>query len=257
MRFFKFAVLVFSLTFLISASCKNQTSAEHVSNKPEQEQKKKNKEYNPKNLKLLSEFIDTLLLNRFYPEIKKFENKDSLNGNRNFDIVFVGSSSIRKWKSLEHDMKGLTVLNRGFGGSTVPEAIFYANTLFFKHKPKKIIFYSGDNDVAILKTSVNKIIGSYIYLYELLSQKMPNTDIFILSIKPSPGRWKFWPQMKEVNIALKDFCNKNTNCEFIDVSSDLIDTNGILKEELFKNDRIHLNEKGYGIWTEIILPEIK
>ncbi len=86
---------------------------------------------------------------------------------------------------------------------------------------------------------------------------MPNTDIFILSIKPSPGRWKFWPQMMEVNIALKDFCNKNTNCEFIDVSSDLIDTNGILKEELFKNDRIHLNEKGYGIWTEIILPEIK
>ena len=102
----------------------------------------------------LSEFIDTTLLQRSENEIINFKKDDSVNINRKTDIVFVGSSSIRKWTSLKEDLKGLNAINRGFGGSTVAEAIYYSNTLILKHKPKKIVFYSGDNDVAILNLSL-------------------------------------------------------------------------------------------------------
>lgn len=238
--------------FLLSVSCYSQTIGKQKANNHIHISKKQSKAYNPKDLKQLAEFIDTLLLDRFYAEIEKFEQNDLLNKNRLVEIVFVGSSSIRKWKSLINDMHGLNVLNRGFGGSTVPEAIYYSEILFLKHKPKKIVFYSGDNDVASLKTSSAKIIKSYIYLYKILRCKLPDSEIFILSIKPSPGRWEYWSQMREINLQLKRFCSENINCQFVDVSSSLINAEHSLRNNLFKKDGVHLNQKGYKIWTDII-----
>ncbi|RLD60991.1 MAG: hypothetical protein DRI95_14735 [Bacteroidetes bacterium] len=244
------------LSFLIIESCKSQNK-DPKTQKTEQEQIKKVREYNPKDKKILSAYIDTIALDRFKKEIYKFEKEDSLQPNRIIDIVFVGSSSIRKWENLEKDMKGLRVLNRGFGGSTVPEAIFYSDILILKHKPKKIVIYSGDNDVSTLNSSTKKTIDSYKYLYNLLNSELPNTKIFILSIKPSPARWAFWSQMQEVNNLLKEFCDSKGNCNYIDISSSMIDSTGNLKDELFLKDRIHLNEKGYKLWADIIYDSIK
>ncbi len=257
MNYFMRLSYILILSFLIILSCKSQNSEEQESSNPDKNILTKSEVYNPKDKKILAEFIDTLALDRFKTEIYKFEKEDSLQPNRIIDIVFVGSSSIRKWESLEKDMKGLHVLNRGFGGSTVPEAIYYSDILILKHKPKKIVFYSGDNDVSTLNSSTKKTIDSYKYLYNLLNSELSNTNIFILSIKPSPARWVYWPQMQEVNDFLRTFCDATDNCNFIDVSSSMIDSIGNLKDELFLKDRIHLNKKGYKLWADIIYDAIK
>ena len=248
-------ILLLSLWIIVS--CKSQSSEEQSTNNLDKNVLTRSVVYYQKDKKVLAEFIDTIALDRFKKEIYKFKKEDALQPNRKIDIIFTGSSSIRKWKSLEKDMKGLSVLNRGFGGSTVPEAIYYSDILILKHKPKKIVFYSGDNDVSTLNSSTKKIIDSYKYLYNLLNSELPNTNIFILSIKPSPARWVFWPQMQKVNNLLKEFCDSKDNCNFIDVSSSMIDSTGNLKNELFLKDRIHLNKKGYKLWADIIFPIIR
>ncbi|OQY05745.1 MAG: hypothetical protein B6I20_00515 [Bacteroidetes bacterium 4572_117] len=251
---------------LLSLTTCNAQNNEHQNNNDGQgegdthviENKKpiKNRPFNPKNLKLLSEFIDTLLLDRHDVEIGIFLKDDSLNTSREIEIVFSGSSSIRRWNTLETDMDKISVLNRGFGGSTIPDAIYFADILFFKHNPSKIVFYSGDNDVAWLKSSTEKISKSYKLLFKLLRSELPETKIFILSVKPSPGRRQFWPQMQEVNQFLATFCQENNKCEFIDVSSCLLDSSGNFNKKLFNNDNIHLNEKGYHLWADIVFQAV-
>ena len=241
-------ISIISIAFiLIVSTCKSQQ--QYAKDNRPVEIKKSSFDKN-----LLIEFIDTALLERFDKTINEFLHDDSVNINRQTDIVFVGSSSIRKWESLAEDMDSLKVLNRGFGGSTVPEAIYYSEILFIKHKPKKIVFYSGDNDVAILYSSNDKIIKSYKLFRDLIRVKLPDTELFILSIKPSPGRMDFWVQMNKLNKMFEKYCDETENCTYLDVSTELFDVDNNLKYNLFLNDEVHLNEEGYKIWTKIIYP---
>ena len=256
MEFYRLNIIVFILYFLVFSSCKSQTDKNETAGVVKISSQEKAKEYNCKDLSVLSNYIDTLRLHKYYNQIKAFKIEDSLNQYTEIDVAFVGSSSIRKWKNLQKDMQGLKVLNRGFGGSSVPEAIYYSDILFFNRPIKKIVFYSGDNDLVFLRSNPEKIISSYKYLYNILSSKLPNTEIYFLSVKPSPGRWRYWEQMQEINTALIEFCKTNLNCKFIDVSSCLVNESGTIKNELFKKDGVHLNKQGYQVWTNIIYPAI-
>jgi lysophospholipase L1-like esterase len=248
--------IIISLSLLINLSCQSQVNEHKTTEAETVTHKEVKKVYNPKDLKIISEFIDTLRLYHYQYQIENFRKDDSLHPNRKTDIVFSGSSSIRKWESLSDDFSEYKVLNRGFGGSSVPEAIYFFDVLFLKHKPEKIVFYSGDNDVAFLRSSTDKIIKSYKYLFNIFNSELPNTKIYILSVKPSPARWKFWPQMQEINKQLKSLCDTNLYI-YIDVSSCLLDTSGKPKKELFTKDGVHMNKKGYELWAKIILDAIK
>lgn len=256
MYWIKNLFVIVSLSLLISISCKSQDSENKTAEKKTLTHKEVKKAYNPKDLKILSEFIDTLKLYHYQNEIENFRKDDSLHPNRATDIVFTGSSSIRKWKSLVNDFEGYKVLNRGFGGSSVPEAIYYSDVLFLKHKPKKIVFYSGDNDVAFLRSSTDKIIKSYKYLFDILRSELPNTQVYVLSIKLSPARWKFAPQMREINSLLEPLCKKY-GYKYIDVASCLLDISGKPKKEIFAKDGVHMKKTGYVLWAGIILDAIK
>ena len=210
-----------------------------------------------KNLKALSAFTDTLILNRYLDEIKLFEKDDSLNPTRKTDIVFTGSSSIKKWNTLQNDMNGLSVLNRGFGGSTIPEVIYYSDRLIFKYKPKKIVFYAGENDIASQKTDSLKVLNSFIYFENLVKQKLPDTRIYFISIKLSPSRREYWSTIKSTNTMIEKYCISVKNCSFIDVNRGMLDKKMHVREDLFVDDMLHLNDKGYQIWTKIIWNAIK
>jgi len=248
--------IIISLSLLINISCQSQVSEQKTVEKKKVAHKEVKKTYNPKDLKKLSEFIDTSRLYHYQYQIENFCKDDSLHPNRKTDIIFSGSSSIRKWESLPDDFSKYNILNRGFGGSSVPEAIYYAEVLFLKHKPAKIVFYSGDNDIAFLRSSTDKIIKSYKYLFNIFNSELPNTKVYILSVKPSPARWKFWPQMQEINEQLKALCATNYYI-YIDVSSCLLDASGKPRKELFAKDGVHINKKGYELWVKIILDAIK
>lgn len=205
-----------------------------------------------KDLKAISKFADTLFIESFIPEIKNFMRDDSLHPHRKIDVIFTGSSSIRKWITLANDMSGLNVLNRGFGGSTIPQAIYYSDVLIFRHKPSKIVFYSGENDIATTDTDTNKVFASFLYLQKLIKQNLPQAQLYFVSIKPSPSRRAWWPEMQSVNRKIKLFCDSTENCNYIDVSSAMLNNNGTVRKEIFVADKLHLNKKGYEIWTKII-----
>ncbi|MCF6242937.1 MAG: GDSL-type esterase/lipase family protein [Bacteroidales bacterium] len=251
----------FTLLSLLQISCSGQVQDKKQKSIPEIEYSEyKSTQISPvdnRNIKRISKFIDTALLKRYYSQIEFFITEDSSHPLRQTDIVFSGSSSIRKWKTLQEDMKGLKVINRGFGGSTVPEAIYYADILFFKHHPKKIVFYSGDNDIAFQRWDINRVFESYKYFCNVIHSQLPNTKIYIVSLKPSPARKKYWEKMKVLNDSLRIYIHNQNLCEYIDVSNNLIDSSGNIKEEYFAKDGVHLNKEGYKIWAEIIYDKIK
>lgn len=206
----------------------------------------------PKNLKAIAKFADTLFIERFYPEIELFLNDDSIHPDRKIDIVFTGSSSIRKWRNLNKDFNDFNALNRGFGGSTIPEVIYYTKELIIKHRPSKIVFYAGENDITSPNTDINKVVQSFEYFQALITQKLPQSHIYFISIKPSPSRWDFWPEMQSINKKIKLLCDSTDNCSYIDVSAAMLNKNGDVLKHIFLADKLHLNKKGYSIWTKII-----
>jgi len=211
----------------------------------------------PKDLKTLSTFGDTLILFRFQKEIDDFEKKDSLYPNRKVDIVFTGSSSIRKWKSLGNDLKDFKVLNRGFGGSTIPEAIYYSDILIFKHKPKRIVLYAGENDISTTTTDSLKVYQSFVYFHQLIKQKLPDTELYFISIKLSPSRAKYWNSIKSINKMIEQYCISANNCKFIDVNKAMLDSNMQVRTDLYLKDQLHINDEGYQIWSKIIYNSLK
>jgi lysophospholipase L1-like esterase len=154
-------------------------------------------------------------------------------------------------------MKGLKVLNRGFGGSTIAEAIYYSDILIFKHKPKQIVFYAGENDISTPESDSMKVYSSFVYLQKLIKQKLPETQLYYISIKLSPVRAKYWNTIKSLNKMIEQYCNSNQNCTFIDVNKAMIDNNLKIRGDFYLEDSLHLNEKGYQIWASIISKELK
>jgi hypothetical protein len=87
-------------------------------------------------------------LNKYEKEIVAYEKQDSLAMPAKGQILFIGSSSFRLWKTFAADMQGLPpAINRGFGGSTLAEALYYFDRMVAKYQPKWVFMYEGDNDL--------------------------------------------------------------------------------------------------------------
>lgn len=194
-------------------------------------------------------------ITRFQSEIEKFAHMDSLNPPNKNSIIFVGSSSFRKWKSLEADFSPIPVLNRGFGGSTFPELIFYSNQVIFKYNPKNIVIYEGDNDQYFI--SPEDILNNACYLEKLIHSRLPNSNLFFVSIKPSPARKDKLDDMIKTNNYIKELAYNTNRTYYINVWDTMINAQGQIIGNIFKSDSLHLNFEGYKIWSGIIKTEIQ
>lgn len=191
-------------------------------------------------------------------DIQNFEDHDRESIPPQEGILFVGSSSFRFWKNLEADMKGLPVINRGFGGSKISDLIHYAHRIIIPYKPKVIAVYCGDNDMSVgRRQSPEEVLGNTKKLIALIREKLPESVICYVSIKPSPSRMKYWPAMKRANSEIEKYLSSKEDMVFIDVSSRMFRKDGNLKDELFTFDRIHMKREGYVLWTEIIRPVVE
>src|SRR5882762_2255584 len=124
--------------------------------------------------------------NKWEPEIQQFEKSDKKNPPPKGAVLFVGSSSIRMWKSLAQDFPGIEVINRGFGGSEIADSTFYVDRIVIPYRPKIVILYAGDNDLANVKTP-QQVFGDYKAFVSRVQRKLPATKIAFISIKPSPA----------------------------------------------------------------------
>ena len=162
-------------------------------------------------------------------------------------VVFVGSSSIRLWSDLERDFAAVPIVKRGFGGSRLSDCARYATQLVLPYKPRLVVVYAGDNDLAEGATP-DEVLASYRAFVAQVREALPETRIAYLSIKPSPSREALMPKAIQANELIEIFSKGDPKLEFIDVYTLMLDEKGRPRAELFLADALHLNAAGYAVW---------
>lgn len=188
---------------------------------------------------------------RWKETIAQFEEADRNDPPPQGGILFVGSSSIRMW-DLPKYFPEAPVLNRGFGGSEICDSVHYFDTLVAKHKPRVVVFYAGDNDVAGGKSAA-RVHADFQAFNEQMKKQLPEARLVYISIKPSLLRWKFAPEMKEANERIAADCEADKErLQFVDVWQPMLGEDGTPRPELFLKDGLHMNGAGYQLWTGLI-----
>jgi lysophospholipase L1-like esterase len=193
--------------------------------------------------------------------INKFLRQDRDSPPPENAVLFTGSSTIRFWDTLERDMAPYPVINRGFGGSMMHQVVHYMDQIVLPYKPAAIFLYAGENDIAGLlitrKQTAEEVFDSFQEFCRRVFAQLPGVPIYYISIKAPKSRRKYWPQMQRANTLIRDFCAGDTNLRYVDVVPAMQDAAGATREDLFTRDGIHLNEKGYAVWREVIRPVVE
>jgi lysophospholipase L1-like esterase len=193
----------------------------------------------------------------FYDEIQNFKKQDSTHFPPSNALLFVGSSSIRKWQDLQSYFPDKTVINRGFGGSELIDAIRYANDIIIPYHPKQIIIYSGENDLAYSDSITPTIVlNRFVKLFSIIRSGLPMVPVVYISIKPSPSRARLMPKMVEANRLIQQFLQSKKRAVFVDVYYKMLGKNGKPMNNIFSPDNLHMNAKGYHIWQKAIAPHL-
>jgi lysophospholipase L1-like esterase len=194
----------------------------------------------------------------FWDDIQAFKKKDSVSFPGTNKILFVGSSSFTKWTDVQSYFPAYPIVNRGFGGSSLPDVIRYREDVIFKYKPRQIIIYCGENDLASSDTVTAKTVyNRFMQLFNFIRKNQPNVPVAYVSMKPSPSRQLLMGKMREGNAMIRAFLKTKKQTSFIDVYKDMIDDEGKPRPELFGDDNLHMNKSGYAIWKKSIEPYLK
>jgi lysophospholipase L1-like esterase len=169
-------------------------------------------------------------------------------------VVFVGSSSIRLWDAAK-SFPDLMVINRGFGGSQICDATHFADVVVVKYKPRLIVFYAGDNDINSGKRAEQVHVDFRAFVAKI-RQSLPETPIVYISVKPSIARWAQRETQREANRLIAADCEQDETLEFVDVWPAMLGENGEPRKDIFVDDGLHMNGKGYERWTELLRPVI-
>lgn len=191
----------------------------------------------------------------FADDIAAFKKADSLKFPPKHAILFVGSSSFTKWTDVQDYFPGYTIINRGFGGSTLPDLIRYADKVIYPYQPKEVVIYCGENDVASSDTVTAQIVFErFRQLFGMIRTNLPKAKIVFVSLKPSPSRWKMQDRVTAANELISAYINKQKKAVFIDVYHKMLGSDGLPLPGIFIGDQLHMNAQGYAIWKQAIEP---
>lgn len=191
---------------------------------------------------------------RFEGSIAEFEAQDAEKMPPENAILCIGSSSMRAWhRRIEKDLAPLTVIPRGFGGSVIRDVIHFSDRVVFPYKPRAILLYEGDNDIAA-NIAPERVADKFSDFFELVHSRLPETRIYVISIKPSVARQHLWASMQEANSLIEGLCEQDELLTFIDASSALLTEDGTPRTDVLVGDNLHMNDTGYDVWTSIIRP---
>lgn len=184
-------------------------------------------------------------------EVKRLE-KERLTTGRDPDIIFYGSSSIRMWDTLGSDFKNLTVVNLGFGGSTLAACVWFFERIMMYYKPKAIVVYAGDNDLGDGRHP-EEIFIFFQQLMVKIAGRFGEIPCYFVSLKPSLSRWHMADQfMYTNNLIESEIIKLSNNWRFIDVFKKMLNKAGYPEPSYFMEDKLHLSESGYQLWSDII-----
>jgi lysophospholipase L1-like esterase len=191
----------------------------------------------------------------FWAEIQQFKKQDSIHLPVTAQVLFVGSSSFTKWTDVQSYFPSYPIINRGFGGSTLADVIRYADDIIFIYHPKQIVIYCGENDLAAADSVTAKtVFERFKQLFRMIKQKLPGVPVAYVAMKPSPSRWHLKEKMIEGNTLVKNFLHHQKKAAFINVWPAMLNVNGQPMKDIFQEDNLHMNARGYKIWQKIIKP---
>ncbi|MCG7754770.1 GDSL-type esterase/lipase family protein [Flavihumibacter cheonanensis] len=194
----------------------------------------------------------------FYEAIRKFQQEDSIRMPASKSILLIGSSSFTYWKDVATYFPGYRIVNRGFGGSSLPDLIRYQDYIIYPYDPKQILIYCGENDFAAADTvTVTTVVNRFKQLFWDIRVRLPRVPISYISMKPSPSRAALLPKFKEANQQIKAFLATQKGTTYIDVYQAMLQSDGRPIGEIFTSDSLHMNPKGYLIWQKQIRYHLK
>lgn len=185
---------------------------------------------------------------RFQKEVDSIVSHN-LSVDRSDLILFTGSSSIRMWKDLKKAFPNHNVVNLGFGGSEMADLLYYLDKLVLQFKPKQVFIYEGDNDIAVGR-SPEKIFAAADATLARIREELPQTEVIFISPKPSVARWHMKDKYEAFNNSLQAWTKDKRNVTYADVWTPMLKKDGVVRDDIFLRDKLHMNKKGYAIWTE-------
>lgn len=185
-------------------------------------------------------------------DMQRFAALDAASPPPRHGVLFVGSSSIRLWETLAADFPGIPVINRGFGGSELRDSTFYADRIVVPYAPRQIVIYAGENDLQAGRTP-QQMEQDFRAFVQRVRRDLPKARIAYISNKPSPSRVRLLQAQRQANALIKAEAGR-LHVDYIDVFTSMLDANGQPREELFVEDRLHMNRAGYALWRQKVAP---
>jgi lysophospholipase L1-like esterase len=190
---------------------------------------------------------------RWEKDIAAFEQQDRTNPPTKGALLFIGSSTIRLWKTLAEDFPQHRIINRGFGGSEIVDATHFADRIIFPYQPRMVLLRAGGNDLWAGK-SPEQVFADFKQFVAVIHAKSPETEIVFLSLSPSLARWRQADKEKAVNSFVRDYAGRTPGVKFIDAWSVPLDADGQPRPDLFLADKLHFNAAGYKVLVERVRP---
>jgi len=193
---------------------------------------------------------------RWQHELNAFARADRERLPATDGVLFVGSSTIRMWSRVAEDFRDQpVVINRGFGGSTMAECSQFARELVVRYRPRLVLVYAGDNDLAEGRTPM-QVLESFAAFTNTVRAELPDTRIAYISVKPSPSREALLPRIRETNDIIAAYLRRLPGSDYIDVFTPMLGADGRPRAELFRGDQLHMNAEGYRLWQSVIAPHL-
>lgn len=189
-------------------------------------------------------------------KMERYERQDELDPPKDGNILFVGSSTIENWKTVSDDFRGKDVINRGVSGTKTIDIINYFDRLIGPYDPRQIFIYVGDNDIGY-SWSPEEIEGQMKRLFFMTRENKPDAEIYVISIKPSPRRLAARERIEQANALIENFVRTQPDAGYIDIYSAMLDENGNIIPEYYREDGLHLTAEGYEVWKKIISDYLK
>ena len=195
-------------------------------------------------------------MSRWQGSLSAFDSADKERLPGDGGVLFVGSSTIRFWAHLAQDFREQpVVINRGFGGSTMADCSLFTRELVVRYKPRHVLVYAGDNDLAEGRTPL-QVLDSFIRFAHTVRETLPDARISYISVKPSPAREALLPNIRETNNIISAYVHALGNSEYIDIFTPMMGADNRPRAELFLGDRLHMNETGYRLWHSVIAAHV-
>lgn len=189
-------------------------------------------------------------------DMAKYAEEDAKSPAPDGCVLFVGSSSIRRWETLAADFPEVPVLNRGFGGSHISDSIVHFDRLVAPHNPRTIVFYAGTNDIAAGK-SPEEVAADFREFCSMVHAAKPTARVLFISLQFAPSRWNLREKMALTNAYVAAFCSADPRRTYVDTNNVTMTSDGRPRPELYVEDQLHMNPAGYAIWTELLRPLVQ